>query len=274
MSQPTPTPTTPFLPLSSPQFDQVVEGNVDIKKLSKYNYRITVSEISKFLKYQVWSDSSKKLNEKRSVFYQKANKWVNNFNSLNAALKASNKPLFTPTTVMEIGNDIYVFVINKAKLKKSHNKNDKDKNVVFTVSTKEIELSNGASKKLLKLRPGHHDKVRFDIDSQSLEQIIFPLGSNMVEIGAVLYPGYVLNWELLGIIPNTTTSIHALWSTTQNIAVVTTYGGTSQYVFATTNTNGGKGLILAPLTNWESWYPEILNLIMANPTLQLGFSLT
>ena len=165
MSQPTPTPTTPFLPLSPPQFDQVVEGNVDIKKLSKNNYQIKFSKISKFLLYQVWSPSSKKLNEERSVFYQKANKWVKNFNSLNASLKASNKPLFTPTTVMEIGNDIYVFVIHKAKLKKSHNKNDKDKNVVFTVSTKEIELSNGASKKLLKLRLGHHDKVRFDIDA-------------------------------------------------------------------------------------------------------------
>ena len=273
MSQPTPTPTTPFLPLSSPKFDQVVKGNVDIKKLSKYNYRITFSKISKFLKYQVWSSSSKKLNEERSVFYQKANKWVNNFNSLNAALKASNKPLFTPTTVMEIGDNKYVFVINKAKLRKSDNKNDKDKNVVFTVSTKEIELSNGASKKLLKLRPGHHDKVRFDIDSQSIEQIVFPLGSNMLEIGAVLYPGYALKWELLGIIPNTTTSVYALWSKTQNIAVVTSYGNANgQYVFAETNTNGGKGLIFAPLTNWESLYPEILNLIKA-ANLKYGFGL-
>ena len=271
MSQPTPTPTTPFLPLSSPKFDQVVKGNVDIKKLSKNKYKITFSKISKFLKYQVWSSSSKKLNEERSVFYQKANKWVNNFNSLNAALKASNKPLFTPTTVMEIGDNKYVFVLDKAKLRKSHK--DHKNHVVFTVSTKEIELSNGASKKLLKLPSGKHDGVRFDIDSQSLEQIIFPLGSNMFEIGAVLYPGYVLNWELLGIIPNTTTSVYALWSTTQDISVVTTYGGTSQYVFVETNTNGGKGLILAPLTNWESWYPEILNLIMANPNLQNGFGL-
>ena len=188
-------------------------------------------------------------------------------------MKASNKPLFTPTTVMEIDDNKYVFVINKAKLKKSHNKNDKDKNVVFTVSTKGFELSNGASKKLLKLRPGHHDGVRFDIDSQSLEQIIFPLGSNMVEIGAVLFPNSVLNWELLGIIPGTTMSVYALWA--QNVPVITFYGNTNgQYVFATTNTNESNGLILAPLTDWKSWYPDILNLIMANPTLQFGFSLT
>jgi hypothetical protein len=65
---------------------------------------------------------------------------------------------------MEICSKKYLFVLDKAKLKKSYNKYHKD-HVVFTVSTKEIELLNGASKKLLKLRPGHHDKVRFDIDA-------------------------------------------------------------------------------------------------------------
>ena len=151
MSIPTPALSPSALP---PKFDQVVEGNVDIKKLSKNNYRITVSDIKKFLLYQVWSPSSKTLNDERSVFYENANKWVKNFNSLNASLKASNKPLFTPTTVMEIGNDIYVFVIHKAKInRKGH--------VVFKVSTKEIKSSN---KKMLKLPHGRHDRVRFDID--------------------------------------------------------------------------------------------------------------
>ena len=149
MSQPTPTPI--------PSFDQVVKGNVDIKKLSKNNYQIKISEISKFLKYQVWSDSSKTLNEERSVYYQKANKWITIFNSLNAALKASDKPLFTPTTVMEIGLKKYLFVIDEAKLNgKGH--------VVFKVSTKEIKLS---EKKMLKLPCGHHDGVRFDIDDNA-----------------------------------------------------------------------------------------------------------
>ena len=36
------------------EFDQVVEGNIDIKQLSKNKYQITFSKISKFLKYQIW----------------------------------------------------------------------------------------------------------------------------------------------------------------------------------------------------------------------------
>jgi hypothetical protein len=134
--------------------------------LSKNNYQIVFREIEKFLIYQVWSDSSKTSNEERSVYYQKAKQWINNFNSANAYLKSSNKPLLTPTTVMEIGNSKYIFVIDEAKLRKGHNdhkdnKDHKDR-VVFTVSTKEIELS---GKKMLKLPCGHHDGVRFDIDS-------------------------------------------------------------------------------------------------------------
>ena len=137
-----------------PEFDQVVEGNIDIKQLSKKKYKITFSKIGKFLLYQVWSKTSKKLNENRKVFYQKAKLWVQDFNKLNDSLKALKKPLFTPTVVMEIGNNKYVFVLNKAKLK------GKD-NVVFKVSTEEIKLSD---KKMLKLPCGHHDGVRFDID--------------------------------------------------------------------------------------------------------------
>jgi len=162
---PLPSPFVPPAPFLSPKFDQVVEGNVDIKRLNKNKYQITVSDITKFLLYQVWSSSSKTLNEERSVYYEAAKKWVNKFNSLNASLKASNKPLFTPTTVMEIGDNKYVFVLNKAKFIKGHegHKDYKD-HVVFTISTKGFEFSNGASKKLLKLPLGKSDGVRFDID--------------------------------------------------------------------------------------------------------------
>ena len=138
----------------SPEFDQVVKGNVDIKQLSKNKYKITFSKIGKFLLYQVWSDSSNSLNENRKVFYQNAKKWVQLFNLTNDSLKASDKPLFTPTTVMEIGNKKYLFVLDKAKLNgKGH--------VVFKVSTEEIKSSD---KTMLKLPCGHHDGVRFDID--------------------------------------------------------------------------------------------------------------
>ena len=137
------------------EFDQVVEGSVDIKQLSKKKYKITFSEISKFLLYQVWSDSSQPLNDNRTVYYQKAKKWVQLFNSLNESLKASNKLLFNPTTVMEVGNKKYLFVLDKAKLNgKGH--------VVFKVSTEGIKLS---EKKMLKLPCGHHDGARFDIDA-------------------------------------------------------------------------------------------------------------
>jgi hypothetical protein len=140
--------------MSNPKFDQVVQGNIDIKKLNKKKYKITFSEIHKFLNYQIWSDSSQQSNENRIVYYQKAKQWIQKFNSLNTSLKASNKPLFNPTTVMKIGNNKFLFVINKAKL-------NGNGHVVFKVSTKEIKLSD---KKMLELPRGHHDGVRFDID--------------------------------------------------------------------------------------------------------------
>jgi len=159
----------------TPSFDQVVEGNVDIKKLSKKNYKIKFSKISKILKYQTWSESSKTLNDDRSVYYQKAKTWINDFNFFNRLNKSSNKPLFTPTTVMEIGNNKYLFVIDEAKV------NGKGR-VVFKVSTKEIKLS---EKKMLKLLCGHHDDVRFDIDSFNLADLSnMPFGSCPILIGA------------------------------------------------------------------------------------------
>ena len=182
MSQPTPTPI--------PSFDQVVKGNVDIKKLSKNNYQIKISEISKFLKYQTWSDSSKTLNENRKVFYQNAKHWVQYFNSLNASLKASDKPLFTPTTVMEIGLKKYLFVIDEAKLNgKGH--------VVFKVSTKEIKLSD---KKMLKLPCGHHDGVRFDIDTlppSALPASAYTLLKKPVEW--IIYTDDVTSWYVVAL---------------------------------------------------------------------------
>ena len=105
----------------------------------------------------MWSDSSKTLNENRKVYYQNAKLWVQLFNLTNDSLKTFNKPLFTPTVVMEIGLKRYLFVLNKAKInRKGH--------VVFKVSTKEIKTSD---KKLLKLPRGHHDRVRFDIDNNA-----------------------------------------------------------------------------------------------------------
>jgi hypothetical protein len=58
---------------------------------------------------------------------------------------------------MEIGNKKYLFEIYKAKLnRKGH--------IVFKVSTEEIKLSNGTSKKMIQLPCGKYNGVRFYID--------------------------------------------------------------------------------------------------------------
>jgi hypothetical protein len=144
-------------PPQIPDFDQIVKGNVTIKKLSKHKYKITFSKIGKFLMYQVWDKDSVDLNKKRSVGYVSAKEWVKTFKGYNKDLKIIKKPLFTPTTIMETENSNYAFVIHNVYIN-SHGK------VVFTVSTKEISLQNNTSKKLIQLPEGKCNNVRFDID--------------------------------------------------------------------------------------------------------------
>lgn len=141
----------------SKSFDQIVKGSITIKKCKKKNYKITFCTNNQFLRYQVWCADDNAVNSSRTVYKQSANNWVNQFNELNASLKASNKPLFSPTTTMELGYDKYVFVIHKAKI------NDNG-NMVFSVLTNEINLSDGTSKKMITLPCGKYDGVRFDID--------------------------------------------------------------------------------------------------------------
>ena len=148
-------------PTESPSFDQIVKGNVSIKKSksSKDRYTITFSKIGKFLMYQVWDKDSVNLNKKRKVSYVSAKDWVRVFKKSNDELEDSDKPLFRPTTIMETEDDIYAFVIHKACLN-SHGQ------VVFTVSTKEISLQNNTSKKLVRLPCGKCNNARFDIDNK------------------------------------------------------------------------------------------------------------
>ena len=120
----------------SPSFDQIVKGNVIIKKLSEHRYRITFSKIGKFLLYQVCDkDNVNKINDNRKVGYLSAKDWVKIFKKHNEELEDSDKPLFRPTTIMETEDDVYAFVIHKAYLN-SHGQ------VVFIVSTKEISPQN------------------------------------------------------------------------------------------------------------------------------------
>ena len=159
---------------SPPPLEQVVEGNVDIKKLCKNKYKITFNKISKFLKNQTLSDTSHSA-------YQKAKQWVKHFNIESDIL----------TTVMEINNNQYLFVIYEAKL-------NQEGRVVFKVTAKDIDLSNGASKKNLKLPKGHHDGVRFIIqlrtticqvqNNNSLTSTInVPVTFNHISIDTVMY---------------------------------------------------------------------------------------
>jgi len=76
----------------------------------------------------------------------------------NKDLKENNKPLFTPTTIMETEDEeYYAFVIHKAYF-------DRHDRVVCTVSTKEIQLANNCSKDLIKIPCGNFTNMRFDID--------------------------------------------------------------------------------------------------------------
>jgi hypothetical protein len=140
-------------------YDQIVKGNVSIKKLSSHRYRITFNKIGDFLLYQVWDKDSSALNKKRKVGYVSAKKWVKAFKKGNEELEDSDKPLFAPSTIMETEHDdVYAFIIHKAYLN-SHGQ------VVFTVSTKEISLQNNTSKKLVRLPCRKLNNARFDIDS-------------------------------------------------------------------------------------------------------------
>ena len=101
-----------------------------------------------------------KMNAKREVGYVSAKEWVERFKRFNTILKQNDKndkPLFTPTTIMETENSNYAFVIHNASLNSCGK-------VVFTVSTKEISLQNNTSKKLVQLPEGKCNHVRFDID--------------------------------------------------------------------------------------------------------------
>jgi len=138
-----------------------VKGDVCIKKIKnkKNMYRITFSKIGKFLMYQVWDkDNTLNRNSRRAVFRLPAKDWVNTFIDFNNGLKEKGKELFTPTTIMEtVDEEQYAFVIHKAYF-------DSHDRVVFTVSTKEIQLANNCSKKLIQIPCGKFYNMRFDID--------------------------------------------------------------------------------------------------------------
>ncbi len=162
---PIPTP----VPAPKREFDQILSGDVKIKKVSNSdNYKITFSKknISKMLLYQIWSPTSAALNNGRYVEEIKATKWVKIFFPNNVPVSAVP---YAPTCVMELENDdLHVFVINDAKV-------NKNSQVVFQVSSKDIDPNNKNKviKKLKKIPITKKCKmfhnVRFDIDAEVLK---------------------------------------------------------------------------------------------------------
>ena len=172
MSTPTPTSTpTPAAPKR--KFDQILSGDVKIKKLNnsnkEYEIKFNKKNISKVLMYQTWSSTSVALNSDRKVMELKAKDWVK-----IAFPKTPPAVPYTPTTVMELHDDEdeghegkdkkHVFVINNAKVKDGH--------VVFHVSSKDIDpnTTNKQIKKLKKIPTGEFHNARFDIDGLPLIQ--------------------------------------------------------------------------------------------------------
>lgn len=126
----------------------------------KNKYSIKMKVKNDFLTYQTWSDTNpKNINSNRSVILYTPKNWISSFFPINN----NNNNKFTPTTVMEIGNKKYIFVIESATYK-----DNKKYNVVFHVSIKEIVKNNNKIKKLTELPVNIKIKnVRFDIDDNT-----------------------------------------------------------------------------------------------------------
>ena len=173
------------------EYDQILSGDVTIKKVSSddYTHKITFSKknISKVLMYQVWSDTSVELNNNRIVEEVKATSWVKSaFRKVEAGTVPSDcnacacqqncAPFsdipFTPTTVMELDmRNRHVFVIKRALVNKCGQ-------VVFYVSSKDIVLPSNPNQELKRLKTiptGSFCKARFDIDGLNDTTPPYPL---------------------------------------------------------------------------------------------------
>ena len=205
---PTPVPTPTSVPTPTPaakrEYDQILSGDVKIKKLynsnKEYKIKFSKKNISKVLVYQTWSSTSTALNSGREVKVMKAKYWVKvafpkvengsvppdcNAIALYAPVtcqngkKYGNSSLagcagqtnctpyvpFTPTCVMELRDD-------EGKSKKhvfviNNAKVNKLGHVVFHVSSKDVDPNNTNKviKKLKKIPTGKFHNARFDIDA-------------------------------------------------------------------------------------------------------------
>lgn len=127
-----------------PLYDQILIGDVEVKKVSDKNYTITFQKEGEITFYQIWPEG----NNPRKIFNTSASYWVNNF---------ILEQVFQPTTVMEVGKCRWAFVIKNAEF--TNNK------MIWSVSTKEItNLSTAVTNGL---KTGKLKNARFDVDSIS-----------------------------------------------------------------------------------------------------------
>jgi len=127
-----------------PLYDQIIIGDVEVKKVSDKNYTITFQKEGEITFYQIWPEG----NNPRKIFNTSASYWVNNF---------ILEQVFQPTTVMEVGKCRWAFVIKNAEF--TNNK------MIWSVSTKEItNLSTAVTNGL---KTGKLKNARFDVDSIS-----------------------------------------------------------------------------------------------------------
>lgn len=84
----------------SKSFNFVVKAEkVVIKEQGDNNYKVKLTGVGEFLKYQTWSNTNaNNINDDRKVYLVRIKKWVELFKTANSYI--SNP--FTPTTVIEI----------------------------------------------------------------------------------------------------------------------------------------------------------------------------
>ena len=152
-------------------FDQIIKGEVLIKKGDCNNYKITFQNPKDlFLIYQLFSYNNSSENKNRIIKNVSQKRWVNNFQEDN------NLHDFTPTTIMQIKDKMYIFVIN--------NVNICNGKMIFNVSSKTI---NNMTDNIAEDLPICKSVARFDIDSiMKGDEVMVISGKDKGKIGKVI----------------------------------------------------------------------------------------
>lgn len=145
--------------MSERRFDSVFNANVSKKGDGEYEIRFL--DVGDITVYQVWNETDPTINGKRVIITTNVENWVNEFNFDDR------------TTLMEIGNCKYAFVIKDIELK--------DRKMRWVVS--EREIVNRSKTVSERIPVGKFCDVRFDVDSaHSAQPVGSPRGSTLRNI--------------------------------------------------------------------------------------------